>query len=183
VSVLLRPPVAPLEAGLLPLVVAVGAAEALDEDARIVWPNDILVGGRKVAGILCEMSADQERVAWAVAGIGVNVRSAPDLDDARWRPGALGDGGDPPRRGDLLVTLLASIGRRYAQWIGGDAAGVLAGYAARDALRGRDIVVSLPRGELSGRCEGTDDLGRLRVVTGEGERLLGAGEVVRISGY
>ncbi len=96
VSVLLRPGVAPVDAGLLPVVVAVGAAEALGPDARIVWPNDILIGGRKVAGILCEMSADQEHVAWAVAGIGVNVRSAPDLDDARWSPGALADLG--PRR-------------------------------------------------------------------------------------
>ncbi|MBJ7457430.1 MAG: HTH domain-containing protein, partial [Thermoleophilia bacterium] len=80
VSVLLRPGVPPVDAGLLPLVVAVGAADALAaeaaEDVRIIWPNDILIGGRKVAGILCEMSADQDRVAWAVAGIGINVRSA-----------------------------------------------------------------------------------------------------------
>jgi BirA family biotin operon repressor/biotin-[acetyl-CoA-carboxylase] ligase len=183
VSVLMRPSVAPVDAGLLPLVVAVGAAEAIGDDARIVWPNDVIIGRSKLAGILCEMSADQERVAWAVAGIGVNVRSAPGLDDARWRPGALGDGGAPPRRADLLVALLGAVGGRYADWVAGDAAGVLAAYAARDALRGRDIVVSLPSGELSGRCEGTDDLGRLRLATGEGERLLGAGEVVRVSGF
>ena len=119
VSVLLRPGVAPVDAGLLPMVVAVGAAEALGPDARIVWPNDILIGGRKVAGILCEMSADQERVAWAVAGIGVNVRSAPDLDDARWSPGALADLGPAPARADLLVNLLAALGRRYAEWTEG----------------------------------------------------------------
>ena len=83
VSVLLRPEVPPVDAGLLPIVAAV-AAQGLGPDARIVWPNDVLIDGRKVAGILCEMSADQERVQWAVAGIGVNVRSAPALDDARW---------------------------------------------------------------------------------------------------
>ena len=101
-----------------------------------MWPNDILVGGRKVAGILCEMSADQERVAWAVAGVGVNVRSAPALEDARWEAGALGDLGDPPARADLLVDLLSALGRRYAQWVGGDAAGVLDAFAGRDALAG-----------------------------------------------
>ena len=110
VSVLLRPDVPPVDAGLLPIVVAVAAAEALGPAARIVWPNDILVGGRKMAGILCEMSADQERVAWAVAGIGVNVRSAPALEDARWEAGALGDLGDPPARADLLVD--AAVGPR-----------------------------------------------------------------------
>jgi BirA family biotin operon repressor/biotin-[acetyl-CoA-carboxylase] ligase len=181
VSALMRPDVPPLEAALLPLVVAVGAAEALGDDARIVWPNDILLGDRKVAGILCEMSADHERVAWAVAGIGVNVRSAPALDDARWPPGALADLGDPRRRADLLVDLLTAVGRRYAEWTRDGAAPVLAAFAARDRLAGRRIAVSLPDGELTGTAAGTDDLGRLRLVTDGGERLLSAGEVVRVA--
>jgi BirA family biotin operon repressor/biotin-[acetyl-CoA-carboxylase] ligase len=181
VSVLLRPGVPPVDAGLLPIVVAVAAAEALGPAARIAWPNDILIGARKVAGILCEMSADQERVAWAVAGVGINVRSAPALDDARWEPGALSDAGDPPARADLLVDLLAALGRRYAQWVGGDVAGVLDAYAGRDALAGREVAVSLGGDEVAGTCAGIDALGRLRVRTGAGERLLGAGEVVRVA--
>jgi BirA family transcriptional regulator, biotin operon repressor / biotin---[acetyl-CoA-carboxylase] ligase len=181
VSALLRPDVPPVDAGLLPIAVAVAAAEALGPAARIVWPNDILVRGRKMAGILCEMSADQERVAWAVAGIGVNVRSAPALEDARWEAGALGDLGDPPARADLLVDLLSALGRRYAQWVGGDAAGVLDAFAARDALAGRQITVALAGEEIRGLCAGTDGLGRLRLGTPAGERLLGAGEVVRVA--
>jgi BirA family transcriptional regulator, biotin operon repressor / biotin---[acetyl-CoA-carboxylase] ligase len=181
VSVLMRPAVAPVDVALLPLVVAVGAADALGDDARIVWPNDILIDGRKVAGILCEMSADQERVAWAVAGIGVNVRAAPPLEDARWTPGSLADGGDPPARADLLVALMAAVGRRYAEWTAGGAAGVLAAFAARDALAGHGVTVSLGDEEVVGTCAGTDELGRLRVVTAVGERLLGAGEVVRVT--
>ncbi|HEX2504116.1 MAG TPA: biotin--[acetyl-CoA-carboxylase] ligase, partial [Miltoncostaeaceae bacterium] len=180
VSALLRPGVPPVDAGLLPLVAAVGAAEALGPAARIVWPNDILVGGRKVAGILCEMSADQERVGWAVVGIGVNVRSAPALDDARWEPGALSDAGDPPRRADLLVGLLEALGRRYAEWSREGPEGVLAAFAARDGLRGRSVAVVLAGEEVAGACEGVDALGRLRVRTASGERLLGAGEVVRV---
>jgi BirA family biotin operon repressor/biotin-[acetyl-CoA-carboxylase] ligase len=181
-SVLLRPEVAPVDAGLLPIVAAVGTAEALGPEARIVWPNDVLIGGRKVAGILCEMSADQERVEWAVVGIGVNVRSAPALDDARWEPGALSDAAPAPRRADLLVDLLGALGARYAEWAGDGAGAVLDAYAARDALRGRRVLVSLPGEEVSGECAGTDALGRLRVRTAAGERLLGAGEVVRVAG-
>jgi BirA family biotin operon repressor/biotin-[acetyl-CoA-carboxylase] ligase len=179
-SVLLRPDVPPVDAGLLPIVAAVATAEAIGPAARIAWPNDILLGGAKVAGILCEMSADQEHVAWAVAGIGVNVRSAPALDDPRWEAGALGDLGDPPARADLLVTLLSALGRRYAQWVGGDGTGVLAAYAGRDALAGREVTVDLAHEEVRGVCAGTDGLGRLRVRTPSGERLLGAGEVVRV---
>jgi BirA family biotin operon repressor/biotin-[acetyl-CoA-carboxylase] ligase len=181
VSVLLRPSVAPVDVALLPLVVAVGVADALGDDARIVWPNDVLIGDRKVAGILCEMSADQDRVAWAVAGIGVNVRAAPPLDDARWTPGALSDRGEPPARADLLVGLMRSVGRRYAEWTGGAAAGVLEAFAARDALAGHGVTVSLGDEVVVGTCAGTDELGRLRVVTAVGERLLGAGEVVRVT--
>lgn len=183
VSALLRPQVPPVDAGLLPIVVAVGVAEALGSGAGIVWPNDLLIGGRKVAGILCEMSADQEGVAWAVAGIGVNVRSAPALDDARWPPGALSDVGAPPARADLLVDLLASLGRRHAEWVGGDAQSVLDAYAERDALAGRQVVVSLGDEEVAGLCAGTDALGRLRLSTRSGERLLGAGEVVSVEGH
>ncbi len=166
--------------GCCRIVAAVGTAEALGPEARIVWPNDVLIGGRKVAGILCEMSADQERVDWAVAGIGVNVRSAPDLDDARWSPGALADAGEAPRRADLLVGLLGALGRRYAEWVGEGPGAVLDAFAARDDLRGRPVAVSLAGEEVAGTCEGTDALGRLRLRTAAGERLLGAGEVVRV---
>ena len=181
VSALLRPGVPPVVAGLLPIVAAVAAAEALGPDARIVWPNDILIDGRKVAGILCEMSADQEHVAWAVAGIGVNVRSAPDLDDARWSPGALADLGAPPRRADLLVDLIGALGRRYAEWTREGPGPITAAFAERDMLAGRRIAVSLPDGELTGTADGTDDLGRLRLLTDDGTRLLAAGEVVRVA--
>jgi BirA family transcriptional regulator, biotin operon repressor / biotin---[acetyl-CoA-carboxylase] ligase len=182
VSVLLRPAVPPVEAALLPVVVAVGVAEAIGPGAGIVWPNDIVVGDGKVAGILCEMSADQDRVAWAVAGVGVNVRAAPALEDPRWRPASLADSGPPPRRADLLVDLMAAVGRRYATWVAGDVDGVLAAFAERDALAGRGVAVSTAGEEVTGTCAGTDRLGRLRVMTAAGERLLGAGEVVRVTG-
>jgi BirA family transcriptional regulator, biotin operon repressor / biotin---[acetyl-CoA-carboxylase] ligase len=180
VSALVRPGSAPVDAGLLPIVAAVGTAEALGPDARIVWPNDVLVGGRKVAGILCEMSADQERVEWGVVGIGVNVRSAPDLDDARWDPGALSDLGDPPPRADLLVALLGALGARYEQWLREGPGPLLAAFATCDALAGRAVVVELGGERVAGECAGTDALGRLRVETADGERALGAGEVVRV---
>jgi BirA family biotin operon repressor/biotin-[acetyl-CoA-carboxylase] ligase len=180
VSAVLRPAVAPVDAGLLPIVAAVATAEALGADATIGWPNDVFLGDRKVAGILCEMSADQEAVAWAVVGIGINVRSAPDPPDARWRPGALADLGPPPARADLLVELLGALGRRYRRWVTGGAAAVLEAYAARDRLAGRRVTLTIGRDEVRGQCAGLDELGRLRLATAGGERRLGAGEVTRL---
>ena len=180
VSVVLRPPVAPLEAGVLPILVAVAAGEAVGPTASIAWPNDVFLGPRKVAGILCELSADQERVRWAVAGVGINVRSAPALADARWPPGCLADAGPPPRRADLAVALLAALGRRYAAWLAEGPEPVLAAYAARDRLAGRGVEVALEAERIAGTAEGLDRLGRLRLRTAGGERALAAGEVVRL---
>src|SRR5581483_753213 len=119
-SVLMRPPVAPVDAGPLTIAVAVALVDALEGlaigPAAVAWPNDVLVGGRKVAGILLELAADQERVAWVVAGVGVNVRSAPQLTDARWPPGSLADRGTPPPRAALLAGLLRALSRRYRGW-------------------------------------------------------------------
>jgi BirA family transcriptional regulator, biotin operon repressor / biotin---[acetyl-CoA-carboxylase] ligase len=181
-SVLLRPGVPPVEAGLLPIVAAVGVSRALGPRARIVWPNDILVDGTKVAGILCEMSADQEHVDWAVVGIGLNVRGAPALGDARWRAGSLAKAGDTRRRPQLVIDMLGALGDAYRAWSEGDASSVLGEFSRRDALVGHGVTVSIGDQRVEGTCEGLDDLGRLRVRGPVGERALGAGEVTRVEG-
>jgi BirA family biotin operon repressor/biotin-[acetyl-CoA-carboxylase] ligase len=178
-----------VEVGPLPLLAAVAVADAVVESlgpaaarchVEIVWPNDVLVDGRKVAGILCELSADQERVAWAAVGIGINVRAAPPLADARWTPASLGEFAPPPARADLLVALLGALGRRYAGWLANGPAGLLAAYAERDALAGRSVTLALDDGPLEGTALGLDTQGRLRVRTAGGETALAAGEVVRL---
>jgi len=179
-SVLLRPAVPPVDAATLPLLMAVAAAEAVGPSARIAWPNDILLGGRKVAGVLIETSGDHERLAWAVAGVGINVHAAPDLRDARWPPGSLADDGPAPGRGDLLVDLLGALGRRYEVWRRDGPADVLAAFGARDALLGGRVVLGTDEGEVAGLACGVDDLGRLLVEVGGVRQALAAGEVVGV---
>lgn len=76
-SVLLRPPLHPSEIQSLTLAASVAVCRALQplkvQSMGIKWPNDILIGGKKVCGILTELSAEAERVAWVVVGIGLNV--------------------------------------------------------------------------------------------------------------
>ncbi len=82
-SVLLRPSLAPAQAHLLSLAAALAVAEVLETlpglEGRVAvkWPNDVLLGDEKVCGILLEGSMDVDRLHWAVAGIGLNVNSAP----------------------------------------------------------------------------------------------------------
>lgn len=179
VSFLLRPPVAPVDASTLPLLVALGVAEACGSEARIAWPNDIVIEGRKVAGVLVELSADHERVHWAVAGIGINVGGAPEVADARWTPGALADGRG---RAEVLVALAGALGRRYEEWCSAGPRPTLADYRERDALLGRTVTVATDGGALTGTASGVDEAGRLRVLTGAGEQPVSVGEVTGVDG-
>lgn len=183
-SLVLRPPIAPVDAGLLPLLVAVGLADAIapltNHEVWIAWPNDVIVDRRKVAGILMELSGDHERVSFAVAGVGINVRSAPDIADARWTPGSLADIGVTVPRGRLLVSVLHALSMRYRALFRDGPGDVLDAYAHRDLLAGRSVTLALEAGTLTGTGAGVDALGRLRLVTRDGETRVAAGEVVGV---
>jgi BirA family biotin operon repressor/biotin-[acetyl-CoA-carboxylase] ligase len=179
-SVLLRPQVPTAEVGVLPIVAAVAVAEAIGHRAGIVWPNDILVGDRKVCGILCELSADETGVAWVVVGIGVNVRAAPSVEDGRWTAGAVADARPGIRRPDLLTAILIGLADRYREWLASGSAPVLAAFADRDLLRGSGLTVRIGEHEASGTANGVDELGRLRLTTAGGELTVGSGEVTRV---
>jgi BirA family biotin operon repressor/biotin-[acetyl-CoA-carboxylase] ligase len=78
-SIILRPPISPNEAPKLTLMASVAVAETLlsmtSLNVNIKWPNDILVNGRKIAGILTEISTEMDRIDYVVIGVGVNVNT------------------------------------------------------------------------------------------------------------
>lgn len=160
-SVLIRDP-----PRLIPLAAGVAVAEVAGETARVKWPNDVLIEGRKVAGILVE-GRPQER--WAVIGVGLNValRREDFPEELRDRATTLGLG--PEAIEPTLQRLLAALER----WLAADPAAVLAGVGERDALRGRAVRWA----QGSGTADGVDGEGRLRVITAEGVTVLAAGEV------
>jgi BirA family biotin operon repressor/biotin-[acetyl-CoA-carboxylase] ligase len=152
---------------LLPLTAALAVADVAGSEAAIKWPNDVLLDGRKVAGILVE-GRPQER--WMVLGIGLNV--AVDVaalpEELADRAGSLGR--RPADVEPTLRELLAALERR----LGEPAATTLEIYRKRDALMGRAIAWA--GGE--GTAAGVDDGGRLLVEVADGSRVaLDAGEV------
>lgn len=152
---------------LLPLVAAVAVAETIGESAQIKWPNDVLVGGRKVAGILVE---GRPQEGWAVLGIGLNVALRPEDFPAELQDRATGLGLEPQDVERVLEELLGHLASRLTQ----PAPEMLADWRTRDALRGREI--SWTTG--SGTAEGVDDTGRLLVRAPTGDQVaLDAGEV------
>jgi BirA family biotin operon repressor/biotin-[acetyl-CoA-carboxylase] ligase len=151
---------------LLPLATGVAVAEVIGAQARLKWPNDLLMAGRKVAGILVE-GRPQER--WAVVGIGINVA----LRDEDFPPELAGRAGtlglQPKDVEPTLGRLLDSLGR----WLTAEPGAVLEAVRARDALLG--IRVRWAGGEGCG--DGIDGDGRLLVQTGDAVVALDAGEV------
>jgi BirA family transcriptional regulator, biotin operon repressor / biotin---[acetyl-CoA-carboxylase] ligase len=152
---------------LLPLAAAVAVARCAGDDARIKWPNDVLVDGRKIAGILAE---GRPQDGWVVLGMGVNVAVRPDdlPPEVRDVAGTLGR-----RRADLepfLHELLATLEDVLAL----DPDALLTEYRPRDALLGRTI--TWERG--TGTADGISPTGRLRVALVDGGLAeLDAGEV------
>ena len=152
---------------LLPLAAAVAVAEACGDAAQIKWPNDVLVGDRKVAGILVEARPQQ---GWAVLGIGVNVAvRVEDLPpELHASAGTLGR--SPGDREEVLRAVLEALERALA--LGADP--LLDRWRARDALTGRPV--SWTGGH--GVAAGIDGGGRLLVDLPDGGRAaLDAGEV------
>ena len=151
---------------LLPLAAGVAVAEVVGPESRLKWPNDVLLGGRKVAGILVE---GRPQEGWAVVGIGLNVavqahEFPPDLRDLA------GTLGLPPSEIEpTLSRLLLALGR----WIAADQDEVLDAVRARDALFGRHV----RWGDGAGQAAGIDDNGRLILDTESGRVALDAGEV------
>jgi BirA family biotin operon repressor/biotin-[acetyl-CoA-carboxylase] ligase len=151
---------------LLPLSAAVAVCEALPAEARIKWPNDVWIGGRKVAGILVE---GRPQEGWAVLGIGLNVTTTefpPELTEIAT---SLRLSGVETDTESVLNALLVAL----AKWLGAPRDAVLAAWRERDALKGERIGWS--GGE--GIAAGIDDSGALLVQTGDGLVTLDAGEV------
>jgi BirA family biotin operon repressor/biotin-[acetyl-CoA-carboxylase] ligase len=179
-SLVLRPPMAPSELAPLPLVLAVGVAQGLESlgaAPHLKWPNDILLSGRKVAGILLEMSGQADRVDWVVVGVGVNVTASPS--DVHPAVASLSEQVGEPTPALVAAAVLDGMAAVYERWRGEGFSGLREEFVRRDDYAGREVFVSAPDGRIvgSGRTAGIDEIGRIRVEDASGVRAFASGEV------
>ncbi|MEU7711097.1 biotin--[acetyl-CoA-carboxylase] ligase [Micromonospora chalcea] len=203
-SVLLRPgeadaergwaPVPVTGYGWLPLLAGVALVEAVrllaELDARLKWPNDLLVDGAKCAGVLAEaVPGENDRPPGIVIGVGLNVTLR--ADELPENPTGLPAtslqlaGATATDRDPLLRALLRSLADWYERWrdAGGDAeaSGLREAYLAGCATIGRQVRVLLPDGsEAHGTATGVDADGQLLVETDAGTLRLAAGDVLHL---
>lgn len=166
--------------GLLPLVAGVAVADTLAAvgiRAGVKWPNDVLVDGAKIAGILAEVASPQPVV---VLGIGLNVDvladeiGQPQATSVR----ALGSGAE---RTEIARILLAELGGRVRDWQSGAAAALLSDYRQRSATVGKPVRALLPGGrEIVGTATGVDAQGRLCIDTGVDTEVVAAADIVHL---
>lgn len=114
-SVLLRPLLAPDALSLLPLAAGVAVAEALAEggvEARLKWPNDVLIGERKVGGVLAEASSASRGTDWVVLGVGINVEAPKDVAETSSAT-SLGEAGCAIERWAVAAAVLERLSVCY----------------------------------------------------------------------
>jgi BirA family biotin operon repressor/biotin-[acetyl-CoA-carboxylase] ligase len=172
VSVLLRPDLAMADAGRLTILASVAMADAVEtltgRRPRIKWPNDLVLEGRKLAGLLIETERNAGRVGFAVLGMGINVRQAAGdfSPGVRWLATSLRLAtGVLYRRADLLVALLHALERRFASPF----AEAREAWTASSLTLGQQVTLTTLRGARHGQALGLDDSGALLLRTDSGE--------------
>ncbi len=181
-SLVLRPAVSPAQATRLTMIAGLAVCEAIEQVARVPanlkWPNDILLAGKKAGGILVEaatQTSGDQRLEYAVIGIGINVLEAPAASEVDFPATALSaQAGQPVNRLRLLRAILQRLEARYPAVITPNPLPLHAEWTARLAWLGELVVARTPGGDYSGRAESIDLDGALvvRLDTGQRMRLL-----------
>lgn len=179
-TLLLRPGGTPQRAAELSFVTALAAGEAVDglvaAAPKLKWPNDILVGGAKIAGILLESEADMDgSVAWVAVGMGLNVRHHPDMADyATTSLLAQGADVDPDQ---VMAAYAGAFDRWYRRWQEFGFAPVRAAWLNAAHGLGGPVTVRLHDRSFDGRLLDLDIDGTLLVETPAGRVRVTAGDV------
>lgn len=181
-SVLLRPKLRPQETTQLTVAAATALRRAIHQETglspEIKWPNDILICGKKVVGILTELSAEVDRVKHVTLGVGVNVNQTTSELPSELRKIATSlriEAGATVSRPDLAVTLLRELDRDYARVGAGKFAEVADEWEAHCTTLGQRVTIVMGERRLHGRAESLDDDGALLLRTEHGrlERIIG----------
>lgn len=175
-------PGAPAPAGLS-LAVGLALAIAIEKlgvaGVQLKWPNDVLVHGHKLAGILIELLPGRGRTPAAVIGIGINLALPPDahIPDQPRVTDLRTELSDPPGREALLGILLEEMHRLLDTYATAGFASLRSAWQQRNAFAGLPVRISGEGDDISGTCMGVDEDGALLIDTTTGSRRILSGEV------
>ncbi|MGH7796133.1 MAG: biotin--[acetyl-CoA-carboxylase] ligase [Candidatus Binatia bacterium] len=176
-SIILRPSLPPVYAPQITLAAAVALAETvgsfLPRPPAIKWPNDILIDGKKLAGILTEAACDSERIEYVILGIGLNLNYRADAMPEALRERAISIADLTAKhvsRETVLVRLIQDLDRCYGELEESGFAALRPRWEAHFGLLGRRVRVEVGDQTIIGRARGIDRAGALIVETEDGRR-------------
>jgi BirA family transcriptional regulator, biotin operon repressor / biotin---[acetyl-CoA-carboxylase] ligase len=183
-SVVLRPTLPPSQVLVLSLAAWLAVRSAIEQvDARVAvdlkWPNDVLIGGKKVCGILTEMNAEATSVRYIVVGVGINVNQASFPKDLPATSLRLATGTEWSRV-DVVAALLKSLDREYRELLEGPSAreAILRRFVENSSwVRGKAVRIEDHGSNFEGTTEGLDQRGFLRLRTANGTQTVLSGTV------
>jgi BirA family transcriptional regulator, biotin operon repressor / biotin---[acetyl-CoA-carboxylase] ligase len=181
-SLILRPGKAPVSVNLLPLLVAVAVGEAVKTvtglDAECKWPNDLLIGGKKFAGILLEGSLKDDELEFVVVGIGINVNQDTFPGELVEKATSLRLAtGQPVDREELFKVILERLEAHYVTMKPDGFGGVLPLWQSMSTMTGKRVSVLTGGDTLTGVVRGISSEGGLILGTSGNERTVFAGDV------
>jgi BirA family transcriptional regulator, biotin operon repressor / biotin---[acetyl-CoA-carboxylase] ligase len=181
-SILLRPDLRPQETTQLTVASATALRRAIETETglkpEIKWPNDILIGGKKVAGILTELSAELDKVRYVILGIGIDVNLDAGEFPAELKKIATSlkiEAGETVSRAELATAILRELDKDYSRVCGHFFADVADEWEEHCTTIGKNVTVQIGERKIRGRAESLDDDGALLVRTEHGhlERITG----------
>lgn len=177
-SLLLKPEILPQNVAQITLVTGMAAAKSVGCNAKIKWPNDVVIGSKKLCGILTEMSAEIERVNYVVAGIGINVNTEEFPEELREKATSLYiETGRKFERCKIVKAFLKEFEVLYKRFLEGGIKAIADDYRELCVTIGREVSVIYPNRTINGRAVDINDEGELIVETESGRIEVSSGEV------
>lgn len=180
-SVILKPAISPGRAVFMTAIAAAAVSVTLSDlgaDTRIKWPNDILLNGKKIAGILTEMSGDIERVDHVIVGIGLNVGNPVFPDELMATASSLKMEGYDFSRQEIFWKLIRNLEEMYEDYLGGDRQRILEILRTRSAVIGKEVFIYTEQEKKSAFVlDIAEDGSLLADIEGEGRKKLNFGEI------
>ncbi|MFM7195191.1 MAG: biotin--[acetyl-CoA-carboxylase] ligase [Bacteroidota bacterium] len=178
-SVYLEDPLPATDAFNLNIIATLAVADVCARrglaDVKVKWPNDVLLTGKKVSGILCENSIQGDRVRYAVIGIGLNVNQK--LFDGFSATSLASASGRTIELNMVFHELMERLEHRFDQLKAGEQEGLRSEWLSRLLLYRELHTFNTVQGPLTGFISGIDGYGRLMIETGQGTRIFGPKEI------
>jgi len=181
-SIVLKPALPLAQVCRVNMAVSLAVTRALSRlyrlEGRIKWPNDILIEGRKVSGVLMEVRAELDRLDYVIAGVGLNVNLDPARFPAGWNATSISDQlGHNVDRTDLVAEILCRLEEAYLNL---ESREILEEWRALSATTGRIVRISSTEGDLEGEAVGLGEDGSLCIKTERGLQRVLAGDCLHL---